>query len=84
MKTVALTVFLLALLAASIAGLWFVWTMGHLSVLSVHGWIALGLGVSLSIGLGAGLMALSFHSARAGYDDRADAAARGAVDEDGR
>lgn len=40
------------------------------SVLSLNGWIALGLGVFLSIALGGGLMALSFYSARKGFDDR--------------
>lgn len=38
--------------------------------MSIHGWIALILGVVVSIGLGAGLMALSFYSSRHGYDDR--------------
>ncbi len=40
------------------------------SVLSLHGWIALGLGTALSLLLGGGLMALVFYSARTGYDDR--------------
>ena len=38
--------------------------------MSVHGWIAMSLGVVLTLGLGAGLMALSFFSSRHGYDDR--------------
>jgi hypothetical protein len=41
------------------------WHMG------VHGWIALTLGVVVSLALGGGLMALSFYSDRRGYDDRA-------------
>lgn len=40
------------------------------SAMSVHGWIALGLGSVLSLVVGIGLMMLVFHSARAGYDDR--------------
>ena len=36
-----------------------------------HGWIALLLGALVTLLLGAGLMALVFHSARRGYDDRA-------------
>ena len=40
------------------------------SVLSLHGWIALGLGTVLSLLLGGGVMALVFYSARKGYDDR--------------
>jgi len=37
--------------------------------LSIHGWIALTLGVVLSLAIGLGLMALVFFSARRGYDD---------------
>jgi hypothetical protein len=37
--------------------------------MSVHGWIALTLGVVVSMALGVGLMALVFFSARRGYDD---------------
>lgn len=40
------------------------------SVLSLHGWIALGLGTALTLLVGGGLMALVFYSARKGYDDR--------------
>lgn len=42
----------------------------HGENISTHGWIALGLGTGFSILIGGGLMALSFHSARRGYDDR--------------
>lgn len=38
--------------------------------MTVHGWIALALGVVVSMGVGIGLMALVFFSARHGYDDR--------------
>lgn len=40
------------------------------SAMSIHGWIALSLGTILSLAVGGGLMALVFHSARKGYDDR--------------
>jgi len=40
--------------------------------MTLHGWIALALGVVISIALGVGLMALTFYSARRGYDDRVD------------
>ncbi|MET0546862.1 MAG: hypothetical protein ABWZ40_11170 [Caulobacterales bacterium] len=38
--------------------------------MGIHGWIALGLGVVLSMALGIGLMVLVFLSARRGFDDR--------------
>jgi len=37
--------------------------------MSMHGWIAITLGVVLSVALSIGLFWLSFHSARNGYDD---------------
>ena len=37
--------------------------------LGIHGWLALSLGVALSLVIGVGLMALVFVSARRGYDD---------------
>lgn len=40
--------------------------------LTFHLWIALGLGVFLSLALGGGLTALMFYSARQGYDDRVE------------
>src|SRR5262249_55542479 len=42
--------------------------------MSVHGWIALTLGVLFSLIVGCGLMALVFYSSRRGYDERAHAA----------
>ncbi|RYG07041.1 MAG: hypothetical protein EON96_22205 [Caulobacteraceae bacterium] len=40
--------------------------------LSLHGWIALGLGVLGTAGLAWVLMALAFRSDREGWDDRVD------------
>jgi len=40
------------------------------SYMSIHGWIALMLCTLFTLGLGGGLMALVFHSANKGYDDR--------------
>jgi hypothetical protein len=37
--------------------------------MSIHGWIALSLGIVVSLAVGVGLMALVFFSARRGYDD---------------
>jgi hypothetical protein len=38
-------------------------------VTSIHAYLALGLGLLFSGAIGGGLMALAFHSSRAGYDD---------------
>lgn len=40
--------------------------------MSVHGWIALGLGVFGTVGLAWLLMSLAFRSDRDGWDDRVD------------
>ena len=37
--------------------------------ISWHGWLAMGLGIVFTAALGAGLMALTFHSSRSGHDD---------------
>ena len=39
--------------------------------MSLHGWIAYGIGALASIALSAGLFWLTFHSARSGHDDLA-------------
>lgn len=59
-----------ALILAAIAGLiayafYFFWD----SELSLHGYIAFGLGALFSFALGGGLMWLVFYSSRKGYDD---------------
>jgi hypothetical protein len=41
------------------------------SEMSPAGWLALGLGVVVTLALGVGLMSLMFISSRRGYDDRA-------------
>lgn len=65
-------VFLVLLLIASLAGFVSVFLVGRFPVISMHGWIAMGLGTVLSLALGFGLMWLSFYSSRHGFDDRAD------------
>ena len=67
-----IVVFLVLLLIASFAGLVSVFLIGRFPVISMHGWIAMGLGTVLSLALGFGLMWLSFYSSRRGFDDRAD------------
>ena len=71
--------FLLALLlslliaAGATFGLNWVWTrvLGG-EDMTVHGWIALGLGLFGTCGLTWVLMALAFKSSREGWDDRVD------------
>ena len=49
----------------------YVWTATSNIEMSIHGWIALGLGTVFSLVIGCGLMALMFFSSRSGYDDSA-------------
>jgi hypothetical protein len=67
MKVFLLTISLGAILAVATFGVLTNWDPSYMSV---HGWIALGLGTFLSLAVGGGLMALVFYSARKGYDDR--------------
>jgi len=57
-------------IAALLAVVWAVDGLSGLG-LSVHGMVALSLGILLSVGLGVGLMALVFYSNRTGQDDAA-------------
>lgn len=70
MKVVALAVVLGAMLLATVGLLAWGWASLGVDV-PLIGWIALGVGAGLSFLLGVGLMALSFYSARRGYDDAA-------------
>jgi len=45
------------------------WTSAEDAEMSIHGWIALGLGTVLSLVIGCGLMILMFYSSRSGYDE---------------
>jgi hypothetical protein len=67
MKTALLAIFLIGLLIVILFGVLPGWDS---SQMSIHGWVALGLGAVLSLLVGGGLMALVFYSARKGYDDR--------------
>ncbi len=57
------------MLAFAVWGFGVAWKMAGNAPMSLHGYVAMGLGVVLSILLGGGLMALAFHSSRRGYDD---------------
>ena len=69
MKILTILVVLAALLGLAVYAAVEVWTALAGTVISVHGWIALGAGVLVTFGLGAGLMFLVFYSNRQGYDD---------------
>ena len=46
-----------------------VWMSMGASEISAAGWLAMGLGIVMTLGLGVGLMALVFFSNRRGYDE---------------
>lgn len=48
------------------------WTLIGGGAMSIHGWIALGLGVLGTLGLTWSLMTLAFRSSREGWDDAVD------------
>lgn len=64
-----LVIFLIGFLIFSVWGLTVAWKLSGNAPISVHGYVAMGLGVVLSLLLGGGLMALAFYSDRDGYDD---------------
>jgi hypothetical protein len=66
-KVFLLTISLGGILAAVMFGFLSDWDPSYMSV---HGWIALMLCTVATLALGGGLMALVFHSANKGYDDR--------------
>ena len=61
-----------AVVAATLAlfAVW-IWEGQGGPAMSIHGYIALGLGALFTFALTAGLMALVFYSSRRGYDDEA-------------
>lgn len=66
---------ILAALGAAAAATWglgLMWTAIGGGEMPLHGWIALGLGISGTIGLSWLLMALAFKSDREGWDDEVD------------
>ena len=69
MKIAVLIVFWAIVLGIAV---WWTFSGFDGSGMDIHGWIALGLGVVLSLALGIGLMMLVFYSQRHGYDDRVE------------
>jgi hypothetical protein len=71
MKSVFVVLALLALLAVTLG--WAVYAWNSIDVeMSVHGYVAMILGIVFSLIVGCGLMALVFYSSRHGYDDPPD------------
>jgi hypothetical protein len=68
-KTLVLVVVLGVLFVAAVAFAARIWFSLADVETSIHMWIALTLGATISFALGAGLMALSFHSHKHGHDD---------------
>lgn len=66
-----IVIFGLACVAAVAAIIVRLWAFGWTDDLGpgAHGFVALGIGVILSVGLGVALMALIFHSSRSGHDE---------------
>jgi hypothetical protein len=60
---------LMAMLAFALWGFLTAWKAAGNAPMSIHGYVAMALGVVLSLALGGGLMALAFYSSRRGYDD---------------
>lgn len=69
MKTWLLALGLGGILVGSIAALVWAWRRVDVEIPAI-GWAALAAGAVLSILIGGGLMALSFYSARSGWDDQ--------------
>jgi len=71
MKSVFLVLVLLALLAATLWWALYAWNSVDVEM-SIHGYIAMILGIVFSLVIGCGLMALMFYSSRHGYDEPPD------------
>lgn len=69
MKTAALIAALGAILIAAAVAIVMAWRSAQVEI-GVFGWLVIGIGAVLSVILGGGLMALSFYSARRGFDER--------------
>jgi len=68
MKSALVLLLLVALLGLAVW--WAVYAWNSIDVeMSIHGYIAMILGIVFSLVIGCGLMALMFYSSRHGYDD---------------
>jgi hypothetical protein len=64
----AILVVLVALLAATTVVAYLGWSLGNGTDVPASGYVAMALGVIVSLAVGFGLMALIFYSSRKGYD----------------
>jgi hypothetical protein len=64
-------VILFAMLLFAVVWASMAWSSADGVEMSIHGWIALSLGVVFSLVIGCGLMVLMFYSSRSGYDETA-------------
>ncbi|MBL8557878.1 MAG: hypothetical protein JNM47_04110 [Hyphomonadaceae bacterium] len=69
MKTAALIAALGVILIGSAVAIVMAWRSAQVEI-GVFGWLVIGIGALLAVILGGGLMALSFYSARRGFDER--------------
>lgn len=69
MKTAALIATLGAILIGAVVAIVMAWQSAQVEI-GVFGWLVIGIGAVLAVILGGGLMALSFFSARRGFDER--------------
>jgi heme/copper-type cytochrome/quinol oxidase subunit 2 len=72
LRVIGATALITALLAILVASLWLAgrtWVATADAPMSIHGYIAMTLGVVFSLVVGCGLMALVFYSSRHGYDE---------------
>ena len=81
---IILLVVLAAMLIVTLVWAVYVWNASSDVPMSVHGWIALGLGTFFSLLIGCGLMALMFFSSRSGHDDAASPEFRQRRDDEDR
>lgn len=75
-RSASLVVMMSVLFALAAPLIVYLWATDAKIAISGHGYLAIALGALLTSLIGGGLLALSFHSAKHGYDDAVDSAQR--------